>query len=210
MSYAKIASIFALVIIGALALLGGRAFAAVPLAVQPHHHHRRDTFGYHVRAGDTLSALSQRFGEPVAALAYTNHISDPNLIFVDQLLRIDRDAKVPAHGLTVEPFRTVSPTAVQDQTPAAHQQSPGDQPSPSGVWACIAAHESGSNPATNTGNGYYGMFQDLESTWLAYGGAQYAPYPYEATAAQQLVVNERVQAGSGWGAWPASSVACGV
>ena len=79
--------------------------------------------------------------------------------------------------------------------------------SPSGVWACIAAHESGGNPATNTGNGYYGMYQFTLGTWYAAGGTG---NPAAASAAEQTAVAQRVQQQQGWGAWPVTSRECGV
>lgn len=45
-------------------------------------------FSYTVRRGDTLWALSRRFGTTVSILAEKNRISDPNLIYVNQILRI--------------------------------------------------------------------------------------------------------------------------
>lgn len=41
---------------------------------------------YTVKAGDTLSSIAQRHGTSVAALAAANHIADPNVIFVGQVL----------------------------------------------------------------------------------------------------------------------------
>ena len=43
---------------------------------------------YTVRAGDTLGAIASRFGTTVGALASANGISNPNLIYVGQQLRI--------------------------------------------------------------------------------------------------------------------------
>lgn len=43
---------------------------------------------YHVKAGDTLSAIALRFHSSTAALAYINHIQNPNLIYVGQVLVI--------------------------------------------------------------------------------------------------------------------------
>ena len=74
-------------------------------------------------------------------------------------------------------------------------------------WSCIAQHESGGNPAENTGNGFYGGLQFTMSTWLAYGGQG---NPANASIAQQEAVAERVLHAQGWGAWPNSSVACGL
>lgn len=45
-------------------------------------------FYYTVQKGDTLWALAQRFGTTVEALAEDNQIRDPNLIYVNQVLRI--------------------------------------------------------------------------------------------------------------------------
>jgi hypothetical protein len=78
----------------------------------------------------------------------------------------------------------------------------------SGTWACIAYHESGGNPATNTGNGYYGAFQDTLGSWQSAGGGPGLPSNYSYS--QQLAVNQRIQAQQGWGAWPNTSRMCGV
>lgn len=47
-----------------------------------------DFFLYTVRPGDTLWALSRRFGTTISAIAADNGIRDPNLIYVNQILRI--------------------------------------------------------------------------------------------------------------------------
>lgn len=69
-------------------------------------------------------------------------------------------------------------------------------------WTAIANCESSGNWAANTGNGFYGGLQFTESTWLAYGGGQYAQYPYNASESAQIAVAENVLAGQGIGAWP--------
>ncbi len=63
--------------------------------------------------------------------------------------------------------------------------------------------EIGSDPfPVVDGNGFYGGLQFTESTWLAYGGGQYASYANEASKAEQETVANRVLAGQGIGAWP--------
>jgi len=53
---------------------------------------------YIVRPGDTLSAIAARHGTTVAALAEANHITDPNLIRIGQLLTIpDTAAGLPGY-----------------------------------------------------------------------------------------------------------------
>ena len=67
------------------------------------------------------------------------------------------------------------------------------------VWAKLAQCESGGKPDTNTGNGFYGMYQFTLETWQALGGTG---YPHEADAATQTAMAKKLQAQSGWGQWP--------
>lgn len=71
------------------------------------------------------------------------------------------------------------------------------------AWDRIAQCESTGNWAANTGNKYYGGLQFDKGTWDAYGGDQYAAYPYQASRAQQIAVAEKVRdSRGGYGAWP--------
>ena len=67
------------------------------------------------------------------------------------------------------------------------------------VWAQLAQCESGGRPETNTGNGFYGMYQFTLETWQSLGGTG---YPYEADAATQTAMAKKLQAQAGWGQWP--------
>lgn len=69
-------------------------------------------------------------------------------------------------------------------------------------WDAVAACESSGNWSISTGNGYYGGLQFAQSTWLAYGGGQYAQQANRATKDQQITIAERVLRGQGIGAWP--------
>lgn len=75
------------------------------------------------------------------------------------------------------------------------------------VWAKLAQCESGGNPATNTGNGFYGMYQFTLSTWQSLGGTG---YPHEADAATQTAMAKKLQAKAGWGQWPGCSDKLGL
>jgi Transglycosylase-like domain len=96
------------------------------------------------------------------------------------------------------------------------RQAPSTSPGPaqpsgaglSGVWACIAQHESGGNSASNTGNGFYGAFQFTLASWQAVGGPPGLPSDYPLSV--QLHYAEVLQARSGWGNWPVTSQMCGV
>lgn len=75
------------------------------------------------------------------------------------------------------------------------------------VWAALAQCESGGNPATNTGNGYYGLYQFSLPTWRAMGGSG---LPSEASAAEQTMRAQMLQQRAGWGQWPACSASLGL
>jgi hypothetical protein len=76
-------------------------------------------------------------------------------------------------------------------------------------WDQLAQCETGGNWAANTGNGFGGglqfMHQRNYSTWLSFGGGDYASHPWDASREQQIAVAERVLASSGWNAWPGCS-----
>jgi hypothetical protein len=155
-----------------------------------------------------LSGIGIRTYRTWQQLAGFNHIPNPDLIMVGQVLSVPPAGYVPvsvaAPSEPPPPAQHYSAQAVQ----ATYIPTPAPVVSGSGIWACIAAHESGGNPATNTGNGYYGAFQDTLGSWQSAGGGPGLPSNY--SYATQLAVNQRIQAQQGWGAWPVSSGACGV
>jgi hypothetical protein len=147
-------------------------------------------------------------------LAAINGLLNPNLIMPGQVIRItgaaapatapatdgdgDHDADAsdatPVHHSTYTPPRAVASTGGGAFT---------------GIWACIARYESGGNPATDTGNGFYGGLQFTLGTWYANGGSG---NPANASAAEQQAIANNVVANSGgsYGAWPNTSRMCGV
>jgi LysM repeat protein len=184
-----------------------------------------------VKPGDTLSAIGARTSRTWEQLASYNHVPNPNLIYPDQVITIPPANYVAVAVADPEPVVTTGYTAPassepaktwSSSTPAATRATytpPAPTPAPapvasastgSGIWSCIAAHESGGNPATNTGNGFYGMYQDTQGSWASGGGLAYAPSANMASAAEQTIVNEHIQAQQGWGAWPVTSRMCGV
>jgi hypothetical protein len=85
---------------------------------------------------------------------------------------------------------------------AVHQPDVQPVVAASRNWDAVAQCESGANWQIATGNGYYGGLQFSESTWLAYGGGQYAARADQASREQQIHIAENVLAGQGAGAWP--------
>lgn len=72
---------------------------------------------------------------------------------------------------------------------------------PGADWIGTARCESSLNWSIHTGS-FEGGLQFTPSTWLAYGGAQYAQHAYQATPAQQIAIAEKVLASQGPRAWP--------
>ena len=173
---------------------------------------------YRVVSGDTLSAVGVRFSRTWPALGFFNRIPDPNLIYVDQVLTIPPASFVAPASYGAAPAAAPAPAPTPPAPPVHYNApvrtyTPPPQPvvssySAGGIWGCIAYHESGGNPATNTGNGYYGMYQDTIGSWQAAGGPPGLPSDY--SAAVQTQVNQRIQAQQGWGAWPNTSRMCGA
>jgi uncharacterized protein YabE (DUF348 family) len=79
------------------------------------------------------------------------------------------------------------------------------------VWDALAQCESTGNWSINSGNGFYGGIQFTISTWLAYGGGQYAPRADLATREQQIAIATKVRdARGGYGDWPACAAKLGL
>jgi LysM repeat protein len=78
------------------------------------------------------------------------------------------------------------------------------------VWDAVAQCESSGNWQINTGNGFYGGLQFVQSTWAGYGGRAYAPRADLASRAQQIAIAQRVLASQGPGAWPVCSRRAGL
>lgn len=99
---------------------------------------------------------------------------------------------------------------IASQTPKpapAPKQSAAPAVSGGSVWDRLAQCESGGNWHINTGNGFSGGLQFVDSTWRANGGSGQA---WQASREQQIAVAERVLANSGWGAWPACTAKLGL
>lgn len=110
---------------------------------------------------------------------------------------------------------TVPPTTIPPTTTTTSPPPPPEPPEPlpeettipeqvevaqsDGVnWDAIADCESGGDWSINTGNGYYGGLQFSHSTWISYGGGQYAENAHLTSRENQIAV----ASGMGLGHWP--------
>ncbi|WP_240644297.1 resuscitation-promoting factor [Antribacter gilvus] len=103
-----------------------------------------------------------------------------------------------------------APRPAAPRATAPQQATPAPAPAPvnlGDVWARLAQCESGGNPATNTGNGYYGLYQFSLSTWYSVGGSG---LPSDASAGEQTMRAQILQQRSGWGQWPACAAKLGL
>ena len=80
----------------------------------------------------------------------------------------------------------------------ARLQRGGGSTASAGLQA-IAACESGGNPSTNTGNGFYGKYQFTQATWQSVGGTG---NPAAASEAEQDRRAAALYARSGSSPWP--------
>lgn len=108
--------------------------------------------------------------------------------------RLDREWRA-AHPVVPEVSGPVGGDAV-----SSAPSSQGD------IFWQLALCESGGTNA-NTGNGYYGYFQFLPSTWQSLG---YAGLPTDYSYATQREGAAALQARSGWGQWPACAASLGL
>jgi uncharacterized protein YabE (DUF348 family) len=76
----------------------------------------------------------------------------------------------------------------------------GNKPSADGLnWGALAECESGGNPSTNTGNGFYGLYQFDLQTWQSVGGSG---YPHQNSASEQTYRAQILYSQRGDSPWP--------
>lgn len=110
---------------------------------------------------------------------------------------------------TVVSTTSVASTTAPPTTVVAPPPPPAPTPPPRApesmdahLWR-IAKCESGTNPrAVSSSGAFRGAWQFATSTWLAYGGGQFARDPILASLDQQLVIARAVYRGGGPGSWP--------
>lgn len=86
----------------------------------------------------------------------------------------------------VYPRRYLLTRGVPPRTPPTYGAATPSY-APTGLAACIVAHESGGNPQAVNGQ-YHGIAQWSHEAWMRHGGGKYASDPLGASKQQQLIV----------------------
>ncbi|HVX47886.1 MAG TPA: transglycosylase family protein [Candidatus Saccharimonadales bacterium] len=209
MQFKALTAAFATVVISAVLSSAGHAKALSPTSTTNNVNDKNQTVK--VASGDTLSSIAKGHGTTYVRLFDANtNVSDPNLIFPGETLRIpsateklpDRLKPVAAPAPAAQPVQAASQRSTSHVTAAPAVSAPV-----SGVWNRIAQCESGGNWAANTGNGFYGGLQFTLSSWQSVGGSG---YPNQASASEQIARAQALQARQGWGAWPVCAAELGL
>lgn len=155
---------------------------------------------YTVVAGDTLWALGIKFGRTWPNLASYNHVPDPNLILVGQVLTIPPASYLGASGGGQSINLTQAKPAAGGVQPTTHYIPPAPAPvtrsysygAPGSYQACVATRESGN------GSGSSNIYGFLQGTWSSLG---LAGSPGGASRAQQDAAFQMLYARDGRAPW---------
>jgi peptidoglycan hydrolase-like protein with peptidoglycan-binding domain len=138
-------------------------------------------------AGSSVSALQTALGIPADG------------IYGPQTRRAVRQFQA-AHGLTVDGIAgPITLGALGLSTGGGSTSTTSSGSSASATLERIARCESGGDPTTDTGNGYYGKYQFSLSTWRRMGGTG---NPAQASEALQDQLAAKLYAQEGAAPWP--------
>ena len=117
------------------------------------------------------------------------HLVRENLRFAHRLDRHPRVRRLRTHSVSV----------LRERNRRLHKRVERHASTASPVLEAIAACESGGNPSTDTGNGFYGKYQFTQETWQSVGGTG---NPAAASEAEQDRRAAKLYAESGTSPWP--------
>lgn len=117
-------------------------------------------------------------------------------------------SRLGAEGTTTEPLRPVTTRASRSRiTPPRARTAPKPAVQAGDLIDRLAMCESGMNPRTNTGNGFYGAFQFMLSTWRKFRPGNPIDYSY---AEQKAVIQQYFPVSSWRSQFPACARRLGV
>jgi len=76
-------------------------------AIYPHHQSRHYIKTYIVQSGDTLTSIAKKFNTTVDKIALLNNITNPNLIYPGQILKIETSINSSIRGYNFNTMYTV-------------------------------------------------------------------------------------------------------
>lgn len=195
-----------------------KTLVAVTVSLHPGAAHQ----GSHqatVRAGDSLSSISQReFGKaadwPALWWANRHAVHNPSLIQAGQKLVVPGSheikpwlmkaalAAIPAPApVQAAPVASSAPADPAPAAPAEASSSASYSGAPGSFQSCVIQAESGGDPAAvNASSGAGGLYGFLPSTWQALG---FSGLPENASVAEQNAAFAKEYAQSGTSAWSA-------
>lgn len=195
-----------------------KTLVAVTVSLHPGAAHQ----GSHqatVRAGDSLSSISQReFGTaadwPALWWANRHAVHNPSLIQAGQKLVVPGSpevkpwlmkaalAAIPAPApVQAAPVASSAPADPAPAAPAEASSSASYSGAPGSFQSCVIQAESGGDPAAvNASSGAGGLYGFLPSTWQALG---FSGLPENASVAEQNAAFAKEYAQSGTSAWSA-------
>lgn len=195
-----------------------KTLVAVTVSLHPGAAHQ----GSHqatVRAGDSLSSISQReFGKaadwPALWWANRHTVHNPSLIKAGQKLVVPGShevkpwlmkaalAAIPAPApVQAAPVASSAPADPAPAAPAEASSSASYSGAPGSFQSCVIQAESGGDPsAVNAASGAGGLYGFLPSTWQALG---FSGLPENASVAEQNAAFAKEYAQSGTSAWSA-------
>jgi hypothetical protein len=163
-----------------------------------------------MHAKTALAVAGSVLAVPSAALA-ANHAPDSDALHPSGKLTHDEELK---DGLVrtnvrlsrrldrkprVRRLQTLSVSVLRDRNRRLRTRVSRLKPAAPPYLQAIAACESGGNPSTDTGNGFYGKYQFTQATWQAVGGTG---NPAAAPEAEQDRRAAQLYAQAGPSQWP--------
>ena len=193
-----------------------KTMIAVTVSLHPGAAHHPSHFAT-VRAGDSLSSISQReFGSAASwpALWWANRhaVHNPSVIAAGERLRLPSSHRVKPWltRAALDAIPTTAPVAVPATAPASGYAVTSTAPaqpvtatySGSGSFqSCVIRAESGGNAgAVNGSSGAGGLYGFLPSTWQSLG---FSGLPENASVSQQNAAFAKEYSQSGSAAWSA-------
>jgi resuscitation-promoting factor RpfC len=194
--------------------VGGVAKTLMAVTISLHPGAAKQASDYTVKAGDTLSSISQHEYGTTAdwpALWWINRgtVRDPDLIQAGQRLQVPARTAVTAAMLraalaarpAAAPVSESAPAATSAGTESSAPAAASYSGAPGSFQSCVIQAESGGNAsAVNPSSGAGGLYQFLPSTWQALG---FSGLPQDASVAEQNAAFAKEYAESGTSAWSA-------